>query len=190
MQAFEKLSSQVRECLPLFCEERFVNDSFTQHYTGLPNFEVVKIMSEHVSKTLPTSERSTKLSSFEEFICVMVKLRTNEANEDLSYCFSVSPSTISRILLQWLKQMDIRLQSLILWPDCDALQKTMPKCFCISFGTKVAVVIDYFEIFIEQPSNLKARALTWSNYKHHNTVKVILGITSQGVVSSFLTVGE
>ena len=76
-QALEKLSSQVREHLPIFCEERFVNDSFTQHYTGLPNFEVVKIVFEHVSKTLPTSERSTKSSSFEEFVCVMVKLRTN-----------------------------------------------------------------------------------------------------------------
>ena len=35
------------------------------------------------------------------------------------------------------------------------------------------VIIDCFEIFIERPMNLKARAQTWSNYmyKHHNTVK-------------------
>ena len=91
---------------------------------------------------------------------------------------------ISRILLKWLKQTDIRLQNLILWQDHDVLQKTMPDCFRCSFGTKVAVIIDCFEVFIEQPSNLKARAITWSNYKHHNTVKVLLGTTSQGVVSS------
>jgi len=36
---------------------------------------------------------------------------------------------------------------------------------------------------VEQPSNLKARAATWSNYKHHNTVKVLLGITPQSVIS-------
>jgi len=113
-QVLEKLSSQVREHLPLFCEERFVNDSFIQHYTGLLNFEVVKIVFEHVSKTLPTSERSTKLLNFEEFVCVIVKLRTNQANEDLSYCFGVSPPMISRIFLKWLKQMDICLQNLIL----------------------------------------------------------------------------
>ena len=39
-----------------------MNDSFT-HYTGLPNIEMVKIVFEHVSKTLPTLERSTILSS-------------------------------------------------------------------------------------------------------------------------------
>ena len=36
---------------------------------------------------------------------------------------------------------------------------------------------------MERPSNLKARAATWSNYKHHNTVKVLLGITPQSVIS-------
>ena len=79
--------------------------------------------------------------------------------------------------------MDIRLKSLIFWPDRDALQKTMPDCFQASFGKKVAVVIDCFEIFCERPSNLKARASTWSSYKHHNTVKVLIGITPQGMVS-------
>ena len=47
-------------------------------------------------------------------------------------------------------------------------------------GAKLHVVIDCFEVFIERPSNLKARA---SNYKQHNTVKVLLFITPQGVVS-------
>jgi len=31
--------------------------------------------------------------------------------------------------------------------------------------------------------NLKARASTWSNYKHHNTVKFFIGIPPQGVIS-------
>ena len=49
------------------------------------------------SKTLPSSERST---SFEEFICMMIKLRTNQANQDSSYYFGTSTCTISRILLR------------------------------------------------------------------------------------------
>ena len=79
--------------------------------------------------------------------------------------------------------MDSRLRKLICWPDRDSLQKTMPLCFLKSFGKKVAVVIDCFEIFIERPSNLQARTATWSNYKHHNTVKVLIGCTPQGVIS-------
>jgi len=50
-------------------------------------------------------------------------------------------------------------------------------------SSPVAIVIDCFEVFIERPSSLEARAASWSNYKHHNTVKVLLGITPQGVIS-------
>ena len=59
----------------------------------------------------------------------------------------------------------------------------MPACFQESFGKKVAIVIDCFEVFLERPSNLHARACTWSNYKHHNTVKILLGIAPQGLIS-------
>ena len=59
----------------------------------------------------------------------------------------------------------------------------MPLALKRNFGDKVAVIIDCFEIFIERPSSLIARAMTWSNYKHHNTVKFLIGITPQGVIS-------
>ena len=59
-------------------------------------------------------------------------------------------------------------------------------CFQASFGKSVAVIIDCFEIFIDRPSNLSVCASTWSNYKHHNTAKMLLGIAPQGVVSFVL----
>ena len=62
----------------------------------------------------------------------------------------------------------------------------MPECFRTEFGKKVVVVIDCFEVFIERPSNLLARTCTWSMYKHHNTVKLLIGIVPQGVVSFIL----
>ena len=40
--------------------------------------------------------------------------------------------------------------------------------------------MDCFEIFYKRPKLLKARAQTYSNYKHHNTVKFVLGIAPQG----------
>lgn len=59
----------------------------------------------------------------------------------------------------------------------------MPMQFRKYFRTKCAVIIECFESFIERPSNLKARAETWSSYKHHNTIKFLIGITPQGTVS-------
>ena len=58
----------------------------------------------------------------------------------------------------------------------------MPRCFLDAFGHKTTVIIDCFEIFIDRPSNLLARAQTFSSYKHHNTVKFLIGITPQGTV--------
>ena len=55
--------------------------------------------------------------------------------------------------------------------------------FKYSFGNKTTVIIDCFEVFINRPSNLLARAQTWSSCKHHNTVKVLIGITPQGTIS-------
>jgi len=78
--------------------------------------------------------------------------------------------------------MDIRLSPIIRWPERDELWHTMPLCFQFSFGKKTTIIIDCFEIFIERPSNLLARAQTFSNYKHHNTVKVLITITPQGSI--------
>ena len=59
----------------------------------------------------------------------------------------------------------------------------MPQCFKFSFGTKTTVIIDCFEMFCVKPTTLLARAQQFSSYKHHNTVKVLLGITPQGCIS-------
>ena len=59
--------------------------------------------------------------------------------------------------------MHNRLNHLIFWPDRDALMKTMPACFQASFGKRVSVIIDCFEIFLERPSDLFACACTWSS---------------------------
>jgi hypothetical protein len=38
-------------------------------------------------------------------------------------------------------------------------------------------------VFIERPHNLTARAQTWSNYKHNNTIKYLASITPSGAVN-------
>nr|CAI5864261.1 unnamed protein product [Callosobruchus analis] len=60
----------------------------------------------------------------------------------------------------------------------------MPACFKENFGTRLAVIIiNCFEIFTEKLSGLVNMARCWSNYKHHQTVKYLIGITAQGTIS-------
>ena len=58
----------------------------------------------------------------------------------------------------------------------------MPSDFHKHFK-KCVIIIDCFEVFIERPTSLLARAQTFSNYKKHNTVKFLIGISPQGTIS-------
>lgn len=69
------------------------------------------------------------------------------------------------------------------WPERDEL--SMPMDFRKSFKNCI-IIIDCFEAFMERPTNLRARAQTWSNYRHHNTVKFLIGIAPQGAVTFIL----
>ena len=157
------------------------DDGKVRFYTGLPSWEVLmktfSFVSPHVNR------RSLSLSKFQEFVLVLIKLRLAVPHQDLAYLFDVSRTVVSRIIVTWLTVMDVRLSPLISWPSREQLQRTMPKCFIDSLGLKTSVIIDCFEIFIDRPSNLLARAQTFSNYKHHNTAKVLIGITPQGTIS-------
>ena len=179
-QTVQNLTMKIRQ--PPFSEQTFVSDDHVKFYTGLPNITILKAVFNHVLPAVSVSD-SSKLMPFQEYIAVLVRFRLNSNHQDLAYRLGVSMATISRILKKWVKAMDVRLGPLLLWPERDVLQKTMPACFQESFGKKVAVILDCFEIFVERPSNLFARACTWSSYKHHNTVKVLLGTTPQGVIS-------
>ena len=105
--------------------------------------------------------------------------------QDLSYRLGVSLSTLARRFQEMLDMMAVRLDFLIFWPDCEELQKTMPLCFHATYGSKVVGIIDCYEIKIERPSNLLARGSTcsWSQYKHSNTVKVLIAVAPQGVTT-------
>ena len=163
----------------IFCND----DDKVKFYTGLPSYEILIKTFSFIAPHATRQFSRARLSKFQEFIMVLMKLRLNVPHQDLAYRFGVSRFVVSRVFNSWIEVMDIRLSPLIVWPERKDLQKTMPKCFIDAFGLKTTVIIDCFEIFIDRPTNLLARAQTFSNYKHHNTVKVLIGITPQGSIS-------
>ena len=111
-----------------------------------------------------------------------MKIRLNLFDEDIGYRFGVHPSTVSRKFHRVLDVIAARTAHLIKWPDRDTLYQTMPMSFR-KFFKKCCVIIDCTEVFVERPSDLLARAQVWSNYKHHSTIKFLIGITPQGTIS-------
>ena len=156
------------------------NDDKTKYYTGLPTFALLWTLFTYLEPHLPVKKTMDK---FQLLIMTLMRLRLNLPLQLLSYEFGVHQSTISRLFAETIDIMFVRMEPFILWPEREQLRKTMPMQFRKHFGTKVSVIIDCFEVFMERPSNLLARAKTWSSYKHHHTAKFLIGITPQGSVS-------
>ena len=69
------------------------------YYTGLPNFETLTLVFDLAQKVMPNSKEhgNRKLTNFDEFLLVMIKLRLNLQNKDLGYRFKISKSSVTQI---------------------------------------------------------------------------------------------
>ena len=111
-----------------------------------------------------------------------LRVRLSYGIEDLAFRFGVSKGQVSKHFHNGLDIIYVKTKPLIKWPDRDVLRLTMPTSFR-KFFKKCAVIIACSEVFVERPSDLMARAQVWSNYKHHSTIKFLIGITPQGTIS-------
>ena len=150
-------------------------------FTGLPSYGILMATFSHVSKYLSTGPCSV-LSEFDQLIMVLLTLRLNLIDQDIAFRFDVHQTTVSWNFRKVMNVLYSRLKPLIQWPEREQLILTMPIDFRSKFR-RCAIIIDCFEVFCQRPSTLKARAQTWSNYKHYNTVDFLIGIAPQGVIS-------
>ena len=189
LEKMQKANTQLRSENSSF-SKKVISDEFlrnddkaVKYYTGLPSYELLKAIYDLVSMDLPSSLFSgCACSPFQQFLIVLIKLRLAIGDQDLAYRFGIHQSTVSRYFNKWLDILYRKLSVFVSWPEREQLLKTMPADFRKNFG-KCVIVIDCFEVFIERPTSLMARAQTWSNYKKHNTVKFLIGITPQRTIA-------
>lgn len=156
------------------------NDKKTKFYTGISSYDTLEVLFEALEIYLPESKSCSK---FKLFVLTLMKLRLATTFTDLGYRFNISLDTASKYFHIYLFTMYIKLKPTIIWPDREELIETMPVNFKKKYGNKVAVIIDCFEVFSEKPSHLEGSSQLYSYYKHHHTLKVLIGITPQGTIS-------
>ncbi|XP_070180904.1 uncharacterized protein [Littorina saxatilis] len=177
MHMKEKLASVT------WCEDSFRDDdNKVKYYTGLPSFVLLMALLKELSPHITTGPR-TATTKFQQLLMVLMRLRLNLPIRVISDMFILSESTVSRTVLKMIDVMFDRLKHIVKWPNKDELWGSVPLDFLHSFGKKVTVIIDCFEIFMETPSSMDPKCKTFSHYKHHNTMKFLIGITPQGSVS-------
>lgn len=149
-------------------------------FTGLQSLHVFMWLLDIVKRS--TLVLKGGLSWENHLLLVLMKVRLGLTNRDLAYRFELPFSTVSKVLRDWIPMLSSIVKPLIMWPSKNAVRADMAKCFKPKFRN-CRCIIDCTEIFIERTYNLKARAETWSNYKHQNTIKYLIGITPAGAIS-------
>ena len=155
-----------------------LTDKKLRYLTGVENVAVFKWVLSLCDDVI--SVRRCMPVEDQLLLCFM-KLRLGLQNNDLAYRFQVSSSTVSDIFNDCIPVLAQRLKFLIKWPSRAIIKKNMPHCF--KRFSRCRVIIDCTEFFIDRPYNLSTRAKTWSNYKHHHTLKALIGITPYGAIS-------
>lgn len=129
-----------------------------------------------------TRASKTRIHPIEQFMAVMMRLRLGLFVRDVSDRFSISVSTFSCYFTTWINLIHAELEVINDFPSREVVNRTMPDCFLKRYPS-TRVIIDCTELFIQKASSLVNQSVTFSNYKHHNTLKFLVGITPAGVIS-------
>lgn len=150
---------------------QFINDN-PRFYIGVPPaaMSVVAIL-----------EKVTGVPEKHILLC-LEKIRLDKAFIELADKYAVCVSWASEIFLTSIPKIASALQCFILKNNADGILNNLPIAYRHRFRM-VNYIIDCFEIEIVKPQNAVDQALTWSSYKHCNTVKYLISSTPDGVVN-------
>lgn len=159
------------------------NDKKTRFYTGLPTWSLLHRFYKMVEGFLPT-HFNCKLSRFQMLTLTLIKLRLNPSFTDIGYRFQVDETTAARYFYRCLFILFklFKKSKLVYWPQERKNLLNTPSYFRSTFKEKITIIVDCFEIFIERSSILRALAQAFSYYKHHETLKYLIGISVTGAI--------
>ena len=121
-----------------------------------------------------------KLCSKDELLLTMTRLRLGLLLKDLASRFKISTCLCSQIFQCWIRAMAKVLKPMVYMPNQGILNVTSPKRF--DSIRNIHSIIDCSELFIETPQAHDLQASTWSTYKHHNTLKYLIGVSPNSFI--------
>ena len=140
----------------------------------------------HYSILLKVKSREYKLQLFKKFVFYLMRFGMpviDLANVSNIKNYAVDTFLeISNILFINLATIFIvyKMTPLMIWPKRIELQISISLSFRSKFCCKISMMIYGFEVFRDQPSNWRTKALTWTAYKSQSNGNFLLGKITLG----------
>jgi len=164
----------------------FLTEENTNFYTGLPNLNIFMALLT-IMKTVIPNGKFKFLPAADQLLLVLMRLRLGLLHTDLADRFLIKESLSRQIFRYWIPQISSKLSLLLAFIPNSLVQKSMPMNIRLRYP-KLRCIIDCTEIFTEKPLKLLTRAQMYSHYKAHQTVKYLIGIAPNGLIT-FLSAG-
>nr|CAI5855177.1 unnamed protein product [Callosobruchus analis] len=183
----EELKAKLEKRLTSFSFDEIKNDDkLINMYTGLPNayiFEATYSLFENMLLNYVQGWTLGKIAKRDQFLLTLMKLRLNPLHNDLACRFNVSQGTVTNVVSTWIDALHEILfcQLMKSIPTRNKNKQCMPACF--SSFTNCRIVLDCTEVKCARPSSLEKQRFTYSSYKHFNTVKGLVGVAPNGVIT-------
>ncbi|XP_078487340.1 uncharacterized protein LOC144745224 [Ciona intestinalis] len=160
------------------------HDSRAVHYyTGFNDYSHFKLFFKCLGRAASNLVyHCASLDPEEELFLTVMKLRQAKDNREISILFKICESSVSTIVNTWINFLYFQLRELNIWPSKKAIQQHIPTQFKKDF-VSTRIILDATEIAIDKPSNVDAQSITFSSYKNKNTLKVMVGISPNGLVT-------
>jgi len=146
--------------------------------TGLSSFSLLDGLCSAVERY---KRRNHFLHTKDEVLMTLMKLKLNCSFTFLSVCFNVDRTTCARNFASNIEVLSSTLSNFIISPSRDSILNNLPYCFQ-DFPLTV-FVLDCTEIPVCAPACIRCRTQCWSQYKKRPTIKLLIGITPDGVIT-------
>ena len=158
------------------------NDSELNIATGIETFNILNTIVGIIKLVHGTKFEGSnvRMNTLERVVMTYVKLKQNLSYSFLAILFnSRTAEDCERVFHDTVKILSECLKVAIRWPSKEEIAKSLPESF--EGFENIRVVLDYIELFIQEPTNPGGQVLTNSSNKE--TCKIMIGVTPAGNIS-------
>jgi len=152
--------------------------------TGLanfPGFESLCLAVKYYLEVRNKKEDSYSLDAEGRVFLTLMKLKLNCSFVFLGLLFDCSDVTCSRYFREMVKILSCVLKNFIYQPPRDSIRRNIPKVFKPYLNTRI--ILDCTKFPVYSPACITCRTQTYSFYYGRLTLKVLIGITPDGLIS-------